>query len=298
LTQPIGLLIRADATPEIGAGHVMRCVAVAEAWQRRRLGPVRVWGEVTIGFTVRRLAALGLEIREAPPKWSHPCLLLVDTYHPAERHRLASLPGPRARVLADDAGGVVPPGYHAVWHPSVAGDAGLYPNFGGTVFTGADLMALRADLPDWQPAQPERTGVLLGGGALGTALAAALTQLKANSPGLELNWHRPPVDDPWAELAKCGRALLGAGSIMWEAAAVGIPAVLVLTAENQRRNFDWGRSAGIPSVDAGHGAPDQICRELMQAIPEARPLPRVENGADALVARMSDLAWRNSPAGS
>ena len=30
---PLHLFIRADANSQVGAGHVMRCLALAEAWQ-------------------------------------------------------------------------------------------------------------------------------------------------------------------------------------------------------------------------------------------------------------------------
>ena len=30
---PGPLILRADATPQMGSGHVMRCLALAEAWR-------------------------------------------------------------------------------------------------------------------------------------------------------------------------------------------------------------------------------------------------------------------------
>lgn len=297
-------MIRADATPEIGAGHLMRCLAVAEAWRARGLGELFVWGRVDIPFAAKRLNRLGIGTGASQPAWDRPSLLLVDTYDPPERVRLATIPGPRARILVDDAGGLVPTGYDGVWLPSAAGDADLYPEFRGVVFSGSESVALRGNLPTWNPAQP-RIGVLLGGGAIPSNVSSALTSLGEEMPRVEFaaagadlppGWVHLNPDDPWVELAKCDRVLASAGSIMWEAAAVGIPVVLILTAENQRRNFEWGRSSGVPCIIAEGSTGGDICRALVKAIPRAKPLPRISNGAGRLAAAFDELAWQ-SPRG-
>ena len=299
MSQILQLVIRADATPEIGAGHLMRCAAVAEAWLARGSGGAYVWGDVDIAFVARRLNQLGIGVGKSQPWWDPSSVLVVDTYDPAERARLATIQGPRRRILVDDEGSPVPAGYDAVWLPSAAGHAGLYPEFAGTVFTGPESVALRGGLPIWNSAPPSRVGVLLGGGAVQGNVSAALAslatkmsriQFAAAGTGVPRAWVRLNADDPWVTLARCDHLLAGAGSIMWEAAAVGIPVVLLLTAENQRRNFEWAQSSGVPCVVAvGKGAGD-LCQALQDAIPRATPLPRILNGAEPLAAGFDELA--------
>ena len=51
---PAPLLVRADTGPEIGIGHAMRCLAVAQAW-RGRGAPCVLWAhaEALSGFATR-----------------------------------------------------------------------------------------------------------------------------------------------------------------------------------------------------------------------------------------------------
>ena len=63
---PLGpLLIRADASLAIGAGHVMRCLALAQVW-RRAGGEVTFLMASSTDFTTKRLDSEGFEILKVP----------------------------------------------------------------------------------------------------------------------------------------------------------------------------------------------------------------------------------------
>lgn len=64
LTPP--LLIRADASPQIGTGHVMRCLALAQAWQAEGGSVTLVAHDLPHNLRAR-LATEGVQVRESAP---------------------------------------------------------------------------------------------------------------------------------------------------------------------------------------------------------------------------------------
>ncbi len=55
----LGIIVRSDATPQMGTGHVMRCIALAQAAQSRRI-PVTIIGHIGVPWVQQRLVLEGI----------------------------------------------------------------------------------------------------------------------------------------------------------------------------------------------------------------------------------------------
>ena len=296
---PLDLVIRADASRGIGAGHVMRCGALAEEWLRLGVGSVTLAGVVDIPFVHGRLNALGLAISpDRDMRLAH--VVVVDTYDREERAQLGASGIGLLRFLVDDLGEVVPPGYQVVWNPNPYSSADLYDHFGGALITGRDAVPIRAGLPAWMPMVPGRTGVMLGAGSVSDTVRRAFRLLAQDTslgsfcgPGewLPPAWEQLDTHDPWWQLARCERLITSCGASMWEAAAIGIPLVLVQTADNQRLAAEWGGRAGVPAIVAEQTqSAEALAAALREALPNSRPLPHLASGCGQVVARLLELA--------
>jgi UDP-2,4-diacetamido-2,4,6-trideoxy-beta-L-altropyranose hydrolase len=291
------LIVLADATPEIGAGHAMRCAALAEAWRKLRLGPMAFAGRVTIPFVLRRLRAAGAEVKSRVELAHRRRVVIADGYDRALQQRALKMPAD-LHVVVDDVGEAVPAGFDVIWNPNAYGDATLYPAFAGAVVAGPEAVPVRSDLPNWRGASERRIGVSLGGGALPSVLRAAVEELAATCRGWTVSavgtWtgkvRSVAIDDPWPTLVQCDRLLVASGTTVWEAAAVGIPVALIQTADNQSRIFAWARSAGAPGISLAADGTSDLAGLLANAVMSAAKLPRIRNGAQAVARYLANLA--------
>jgi hypothetical protein len=297
---PRRLVVRADATPATGAGHVMRCATLAHAWRARDLGPVTLWGTVTMPFAEERLRELGVTVTSEPPELAD-VVLVVDLQAPAQRRTLAASTAAAMRVLLDDLGGEVPEGYDVVWHPHPASAPAAFPGFGGVVLAGPHVLPIRDGLPRWSAAEHDGSvGVLLGAGQPPAWLPGAAAWLETiyagrrfriAGPATPAGWDPVDAARPWESLARCERLVLAAGSSTWEAAAVGVPLALVEIGANQRRVRAWAAAVGVPGVFAPPNAvPRAMAAAIGRALDRARPLPRLTKGAPEVARTLATLA--------
>ena len=301
----VPLHVHAQAVPAAGAGHVMRCIPLLEAWARAAYGPVSLSGRIGIPFVRRRIDAAGIPVSDAPPARLDRAVLILDDYDGDARASAATRDDAALRVLVDDLGEPVPPGYDVIWNPNLyAGDT-MYPRFAGTVLAGPDTVPMRA-LPPWRRRAPGAVAVMLGGMTPAPPVLRALAALAADRPETEWaaagdwaerSWRRLPPEDPWGMpdavfgAADCGMAIIAAGTTTWEAAGVGIPLVSVRTAPNQSLVWRYASGKGIPVVDAlDADDPRPLARALAEALPRARPLPQLRNGAPHVARALHRLA--------
>jgi spore coat polysaccharide biosynthesis predicted glycosyltransferase SpsG len=282
-------VIFASATESSGAGHVMRCASLAEAWKAQGLGDAVVVGTIRLEFARARLEQAGIASHPEPPAPNGRDILVVDSYDRETRERVAGYRDAAMRVFTDDLAEPVPTGFDVVWNPNGCGDPAWYSGFRGAVITGPHTVPLRPDLPRWTRSDENGIGVALGGGQPAGTLVAALATVRASMPGVKFSatgswapadWHRVQADNPWQELVRCRALIVVASATFWEASAVGIPLVVLRTQDNQRLVFEYAIERGLPSVNVeASGDATALGDVLADAIPKARPAPRISNGA-------------------
>jgi UDP-2,4-diacetamido-2,4,6-trideoxy-beta-L-altropyranose hydrolase len=294
------LVVVANATSKSGAGHVMRCAALADAWRESGAGDAVFVGDVTIPFARRRLEDAGFRILGQPPELQPLDVVQVDGYDPELWARGASLRDAAVRVFTSDVAEPVPPGFDAVWNPNAYGTPDLYRGFTGPIITGTTTVPLRQDLPVWPGPSDGAIGVTLGGGKLSDHVVQALASLKASMPNASFaatgawvpsDWNPVRADQPWNDLARCDAVISAASVTLWEASAVGVPVAVLQTQDHQHLVRDYAVAHDIPYVNSlAFPDPRSLCNALTTALRNARPAPRLQNGAPRVVTLLQQLA--------
>jgi UDP-2,4-diacetamido-2,4,6-trideoxy-beta-L-altropyranose hydrolase len=285
------LLLRADADAERGSGHVMRCLALVQAWRER--GGAAVFLSHCDSRALRaRILAAGAEFLPLAPEQSTEAdleatmaslavldssFVVLDGYHFDVNYQHALRAGGHRLMVIDDT--VRLPFYDTdILLNQNLGAARLeYNCHGGTaLLLGPAYALLRREFPSWRsrlhkvPQTARKILVTLGGSDPDNATLKVIQALRTlNRDSIRIRVvagpANPHVDElrdaavafpgelelltavsdmaslmSWADLA-----VTGAGGTCWELACVGLPAVLLVIAENQRASAAELGAAGL-----------------------------------------------------
>lgn len=310
------LLLRADATPATGVGHLSRCVALATAARSRG------WDVALCGsFTAGRWLLGALPVVSAP----EPADAVVVDHYGIDRFDADGLV-----VSMED-------GEFGRRRADIVVDANLYvgprPDDGSpVVLRGPAYAPLRAEILDARFARtggavPPKVVVVMGGGAAPSSVAAALTALRdtgvpaevvaisaAPVPGFEVT---PPTPDLPSLFAAADLVVSAAGVTLLELCCIGVPTALVQVADNQAVGYgaavEQGVAAGLGTDPRAHVA---LLRTLLadasvrKALGDKARTTVDGRGADRILDAMgfdpvvraatsadasSLLEWRNDP---
>ncbi len=259
-----GLFIRADAGPQLGTGHVMRMLALAEAWVERG-GEVTFGGQVTPAL-LERITALGARFVElksvdvesviTQARTAGASVMVADGYsYDLAFQRTIRAAGLRLMVVDDNGENAA---YDADWvlNVNVHAAATMYPGRVGQALLGPSYALLRSQLrrATARARGPvvERVLLTMGGAdpvdatgrllhvlqgqawGLSVLVGAANPRLAAyeaaRRPGTELHFN---VTDVTTVMSKADLAVAAAGGTVWELALLGVPSLVVSLADNQ-----------------------------------------------------------------
>lgn len=287
------IFIRADAGASVGTGHLMRCLALGQAWKDRG-GDVLFATACSNPSLLERLTAENFEVSgpELPEKPPRPgSWLVLDGYQfgsdEQQKNRRAGW-----RVLAiDDIAHLQHYCADAVLNQNAGAEHLRYDCEPYTrLFLGPKYALLRREFKAWRgwrrehPSLARKLLVNFGGSdpcrlAIRTIQAIASIQMglevvviagaestgrcelkqKCNELGARLETNVTDMAR-WMEWADI--AISAAGSTCWELAFLGLPAILIVVADNQRAvgaelaarecalNLGWHEGAGTQEIGA------------------------------------------------
>ena len=254
------LLVRADASARIGTGHVMRMLALAQAWQDEFHSTCVTFACSELPPALHdRLIAEGIEVWRIESKAGG----AADAREIITRSRAVG----RRLAVMDDNGEIGTYDSNVILNQNIMARESMYArrNLDARLLLGTKYALLRREFrakahqPKRVSQQVERVMVTFGGSdtvelviavveilreirpllhircVLGSLAGATvdLKKMQANSPHrVEIlhNVHDMTDVMGWADIS-----INAAGSTTWELCAMGVPMILTVLAENQRR---------------------------------------------------------------
>jgi len=290
------LLIRCDASPALGAGHAMRCLALAEqadaALFAMRKGASlianRGYSSESLGSDHADFATIA---RREQPDW-----IVVDL-GTAEEGMLAKLVQIAPVLRMDDSGFTQPTSATLILNPNVGVEPRDYPGVApAQLLLGPRYVLLRKTFTAVARGRSSTASVFVGfGGSDSPNLTLRVISLLAplNEFRLEVavgpkNIHKTAIasiagkysnvvvhiDSPdlAAIMASCELALTASSGMLWELMAVGTPVLAFAIADNQRRNLGWLGQNSVGKALGWHAdvSDKQIVTATRQALNDAQ----------------------------
>jgi UDP-2,4-diacetamido-2,4,6-trideoxy-beta-L-altropyranose hydrolase len=263
--------IRADANRQIGLGHVMRCIALAQAWCQHG-GKVVLFSENLPESLCQRCIAENIAISGEVYVTD---FLVVDGYHFTPAYLVALKQNGQKLLVVDDVADSDLSAADLILNHNPYADAAMYP--GLIALTGARYTLMRREFrharsvhvfahrilltmggadPDnqtlaimrcLQNLRIPRLNIQIIVGAVNSHLASLQQALHLLRHHQNATLHCDPDDLP-QRMASCDLAITAAGSTCWELAGLGVPMLFVVTATNQQgvAKFLLEQQAALP----------------------------------------------------
>ena len=267
------LAIRADGGSGVGAGHVMRCAALADAW-RHRGGVVEWFCRPLPAMLQELLAKRGIAVHVVSDDWTdleewcrahRGSWVCVDGYGFAEGPRRVRAAGGRALVIDD--GRWRRSECDALLNQVIGAETLHYEVPPGTrLMLGTKYCLLRNEIVSGgRPGRDQlsvvrRVFVSFGGhdahgqgarvaaviaGALATTTIDMAAGVVGGAPSSSSRITVHAGTDLGAVMQHADIAVVAAGSVCWELAYLGIPALLLVVADNQEAIARGLHDAGV-----------------------------------------------------